>query len=938
MSRYIKLFSFLIAACLSISCFAQTSTKTLLAIVAAGKSASSVPSGTAVTLMATVSAGAAAVHPGTVNFCDTTINGSCTGVAILGTAQLTSNGTASVKLRLGIGSHSLQAYFVGTGLYAASSSAVSTLSVTGTPPYSTTTTLSSAPGANAQSYDLTAIVSRTTPLSLAAPTGTVDFVNSGNSSVLTSASLTTGTSGSLASLGPEQNYSIGSGPSYSIATGDFNDDGILDIAALGDATTISVLLGKGDGSFAAPTTYPAGSSPVYIATGDFNGDGQMDLVVTVDEAISVLLGNGDGTFQAPQTFALPDSAYVAPASALLAVADLDGDGNLDVVVGIGTLSEFPPCQACGVSVLLGNGDGTFKTQLFTSLASEPSSVAVADFNGDGIPDLAFSLSTGVATGEMQILLGKGDGTFRALQTFGVSGTNYLSVTADDFNGDGKADLAIIATVPLGASAASIMLGNGDGTFQTPQSYASSLSPDFLIAGDFNGDGKLDLATVASANFGLTVLLVGNGDGTFLVSPQTSPLRSFLNALTVGDFDGDGKLDLVISDQVETAGIFLNTSTLTTTVTATGISVPGSGTQMLVAEYSGDASFRGSTSNTISVNGSSVPITWAAPTSITYGTALSTTQLDASSTVPSTFVYTPPSGTILGGGTQTLSVTATPNGSTGYIASTDTVSITVNPAATATSVALSDSNKALTGSVSSAVAGMPTGTVSFYEGQTLLGSGTLVSGVASYTPASPPAGTAVITAQYGGDTNFGSSGSSPVTLLAIVPVTTSLTVGQTGSTTDSLSVAPVAGYSGTLQLSCKNLPQASTCSFQPSTLSFSGTNASASVILTVQTGVTATARFAPSNWVMQTIYAATTLSIPGWFVATILRKRRNLSDLLRLLIVVGLLGGLTGLFGCGGGSSSTSSNSGTPPGSTTIQVVATDSANFSQTVSITLIVQ
>ena len=201
-----------------------------------------------------------------------------------------------------------------------------------------------------------------------------------------------------------------------------------------------------------------------------------------------------------------------------------------------------------VSVFLGKGDGTFQTAVEYSAASSPTSVAVGDFNGDGKLDLA---AANQVSNNVSILLGRGDGTFQTAAEYGTA-TSPTSVAVGDFNGDGRLDLAVAnnGSSNFRTGSVSILLGNGDGTFQTHVEYGALSNSSSVIVGDFNGDGKLDLA-VANRNAGgedlnNLSLFLGNGDGTF--QPQvdyaagTNP-----SSVVVGDYDGDGRLDLAITD-------------------------------------------------------------------------------------------------------------------------------------------------------------------------------------------------------------------------------------------------------------------------------------------------------------------------------------------------------------------------------------------------------
>jgi hypothetical protein len=339
-------------------------------------------------------------------------------------------------------------------------------------------------------------------------------------------------------------YPTGTSP-QAVAVGDFNGDGKLDVAVVnGNANTVSVLLGNGDGTFQAKTDFATGSTPRGIVVGHFTSSGNLDLAVTnfASNTVSVLLGNGNGTFQAKTDIAVGSGPIG------IAVSDFNNDGNSDLVV---TNSTDP---AGTVSVLLGQGNGSFSAQVAYAVNSTPVSVAVGDFNGDGVMDLVVA-NNNTNANQVTVLLGNANGTFGAKVSLPVS-SNAVSVAVADFNGDGKLDIAVADQSGNTGNTVSILLGNGDGTFQSHVEYFTAASPNGVVVGDFNGDGKLDLAL--SAGNGNTVsVLWGMGDGTF-VGQVNAGSGDIPLAVAAGDFNGDGKLDLVTANSGRnTVSVILN---------------------------------------------------------------------------------------------------------------------------------------------------------------------------------------------------------------------------------------------------------------------------------------------------------------------------------------------------------------------------------------------
>jgi len=324
---------------------------------------------------------------------------------------------------------------------------------------------------------------------------------------------------------------------FSLAIADLGTDHIPDLA-VGDfgSNNVSILLGKGAGKFRPAISYPAGFGVLQVSTGDFNGDDVADLVLSNagSNAVSLLPGKSDGTFGAPISF--PTGGYPVG----IATGDFNGDGNLDMAVSNEDDST--------VSVLLGNGHDGFSAHVDYPVDFNPVWMTSADLNMDGKIDL---VTVNAGDDSISILLGKGDGTFLPAVTYPVTpGANPYYVAAGDFNGDGKPDLAV---TDFYTNNISILIGNGDGTFQLHVDYPTGLFPDGIVVGDFNADGVLDLAvtnsecTVPASNCPGTVsILFGNGDGTF-EQPVDYPVGSYPIGIATGDLNGDGGSDLAVAN-------------------------------------------------------------------------------------------------------------------------------------------------------------------------------------------------------------------------------------------------------------------------------------------------------------------------------------------------------------------------------------------------------
>jgi trimeric autotransporter adhesin len=562
---------------------APAPTITTLSVTSGGNAVTTVAQGSVVTLTATVMAGSIPVTPGQVNFCDATAK-FCTDIHRLGTAQLTANGTATLKFRPGVGSYSYKVVLAEPAGLGPSASTASSLTVTasqGTGQLATTMYLEASGVPNI--FSLTATVPGN---GNTLPTGMVSFVDTGNgNAMLGTAALTSETGAGFAdsSLLPVASQNLGN----TVLTADFNGDGMPDLVILGSG--ISVLLGNGDGTFTAAPS-PSAFLPGAIAVGDFNGHGIPDLAVApaLDEGTTeVLLGNGDGTFTNAGGILENDNNTVT--SNAIAAADFNGDGKLDLVETCASGNE-QPCNL--LLILSGNGDGTFTQSCMTPLAFAGSqSMAMGDFNGDGQPDVAV-INSG-ANG-VNVFLNVG-GCLSVVYTMPATGAGPSSITAADFNGDGKLDLAVSNS---GSNNVTILLGDGDGTFTAAASPATGMAPNSIAVGDFNGDGIPDLAVANAGSSNVTILL-GNGDGTFAAAASPAA-DTGSTSVASADFNGDGKEDLVVTNSADSSASALLVETALAIATVNNISPVGVGTHLVKAIYSGDVNYGGSTSADVSL--------------------------------------------------------------------------------------------------------------------------------------------------------------------------------------------------------------------------------------------------------------------------------------------------------------------------------------------------
>ncbi len=631
-------------------------------------------------------------------------------------------------------------------------------------------------------------------------------------------------------------YDSGGGYGYAVFVADVNGDGKPDIitgngCAKGTSCSpegsVGVLLGNGDGTFQPAVSYSTGGYSLYgssVAVADLRGKGKMDIVVANDNAstVGVLLGKGDGTFAAAVTYSSTGDGATS-----VAVADVNGDGKPDLVV-----TNFCPSSGCGtsypypngvVAVLLGNGDGTFQNAVAYGAGGASSyGVALADVNGDGKTDI-LTANCGPEScapysygGTVGVLLGNGDGTFQAATSYGA-GNSPFAISVADTNGDGFPD-AVVGNwgVAFGADGnydLTILLGNGDGTFQPPITFLTGGGySDSVAVADFNGDGKPDVAVTTYGGNGtgtppgIVSVLLNNTAAATATGLSSSPNPSYYAQsvtliATVTSNNGTPTGTVIFyngSTQIGSAALSGGSASVSTSSLPTG-------SDPITAAYQGSGSFAGSTSPVLTqvVNGTVSTTTTLSsfPNPSTYGQTVGfVAQVTSGSGTPTGTVQLLLGSTVVGTGTlsnglayinvSTLplgsdSMTAAYQGSANFGASTS--SVLIQQVATPTTayidpVGSADLNQPVTfTAVVSSSAGTPTGTVIFNihapKENTYQVPATLNAGAATYTTSFVRPGNGGAFATYQGNATFGTSSSVAIGFRVYDRYATSTTIAS-----------------------------------------------------------------------------------------------------------------------------------------------------------------
>ncbi|MGA9528927.1 MAG: FG-GAP-like repeat-containing protein [Terriglobales bacterium] len=559
-------------------------------------------------------------------------------------------------------------------------------------------------------------------------------------------------------------YDSGGLEANNVVMADVNRDGIPDMIVC-NTNGYSVFLGNGDGTFTLNNTYtPAGTGANFLAVADLTGNGFLDIVATTNYnangtggGLDVLMGNGDGTFQQPVSYNAGGFESFA-----IAIGDVNGDGIPDVVIT--SRCQLETCLDGNIILLLGRGKAPLFEVPYTIVAADNGGpVALADMNGDGYLDI-------VASGG--ILLGDGTNNFTPVNTTPNIPGGAVSITVADVNGDGKPDVAV--ATDLGAY---LLLGNGDGTLQPPNYYSKTGGkwPLSVAVADINHDGFPDMLVANEcqfivetggrlkecSNIGTVGAMTGNDDGTFNTVAGYALGYGFLSggqyttSVAVADVNGDGKPDLIVTNSCYSAtqctqggdggvSVLINTTHAATTTTLSSAPNPSNIYQSVLLT---------STTTSVTAMGSGDTVTfYDGPTAL--GTSTTTNGV---ATFPTSWTSAGThqlKATYAGGVWTAPSSSAMVKQVVNLFPSTTTITASPNPSNFEQPVTM-------VAKVSSAEAGGPTGTVTFKNGATSLGTETLSAGQAILVRSNLPVGTLTITATYNGDSQSAKSTGSTI---------------------------------------------------------------------------------------------------------------------------------------------------------------------------------
>ncbi len=711
-----------------------------------------------------------------------------------------------------------------------------------------------------------------------------------------------------------------------LTAGDLNGDGAAEIVSVTcggpDENNATVYVNSGSGTFATGVYYPVAASggtdpanlcPAAATVADVNGDGKGDIIVTNEYGgdVTVLLGNGDGTVKVPNVgYAVGGYPWV-PAM----VADFNGDGMADIMINDDEYSYV---------YLHGYGDGTFRAAIDNYAPINGGSwpealmVATADFNGDGIADFAVANCCNGSAG-VTIFLGRGDGTLAPGVNYGSGDLEYLVIA--DFNGDGKLD---IAADSWDSGYVQILNGNGDGTFTVGSTYSTGSAYSWtMVTGDFNHDKHPDLA-IMNWNYATVSVLLNDGTGGFL-EPASYQLSEPAWGLAAGDINGDGYADLVAPMPY------------------------GNQVAILLGKTDNSGTFQSETDLTL-VNGNA---TYWNPAFVTLADLNGDGKLDLAVSILDTGEC---ECSIINGYDQGIAV-ALGNGD-GTFQTPSLYSVTNknyynSDAPFPYFVQAADINGDGKPDLVYTNSSFSTAGVLFNNGNGTFGlpqefpTGGDAYGFAIADVNSDGAPDMVVADDYpdGVTILLNANGSATQPDYKVTASTSTNTVKAGSSAAYDLTLTGKNGYSGSLKLSCSGLPAQTTCSFNPATVTMTG-NSSKPVVLTITTTAASTADLVQpagpnSKSSQSTLWASLSgLGVFGMVLAGADKKRRrNLTIIFGIVLLVMMFT----LVGCSGNSSSSkaptpTNNAGTPVGTYTVVVHATDSNKVTRTMNLQLIVK
>lgn len=738
--------------------------------------------------------------------------------------------------------------------------------------------------------------------------------------------------------GPAEGYLL------SVATGDFNGDGIADVA-VSDSSTVRILLGNGTGAFTETTRPPTQATPTRVVVGDFNGDGKADLAVENASdigppTVSILLGAGNGTFTAVPAL-LTGTGYINQ-SLPIAVGDVDGDGNADIVIASQTPDHF-----VALSVFLGKGDGTFTAApvITTSDNELPTAIALMDFNGDGRADLVLA-----DFGTISLRISNGDGTFTvaASTTGATTDPDDYALAVGDFNDDGVPDIAV--QNPDVATGTVLLTHLTETTTATLTGFSIGGTGTHNVEASYGGDASFSSST--SNVVGVTAMQIATT--LALASSSAAPTygSQIVLTATLSPYVYQSS-----STNGETVTFYSGSTSLGTGTLQSGVAMLNStslpvGATSLTAVYGGDTIFAGASSSPVSVT--VAPAVAAMQFSVanqTFGAApfavLATSNSSGAisySVVSGPATVSGSTVTLTGAGTVVLKATQAASGT--YAAGSQNATFTVAKAMLAITLTSSanpvliQTSITLTATVSAAAA---SGTVSFLDGTTALGSGSLVNGVASLAVSTLTAGSHAITAVYSGDSNFAGVSSSALSelvqdfSLSITGGTatgTSQTVSAGGTATYKIDVAPVGGntFPSAVSFAVTGLPTGATATFSPQTIAAGGGETTVTLTIQVPTQTSMMLQDRPLN--RRRGEGLPVIALGCAMLPFAWARRRNLRSGVQRVAGLGILAAMMLVAGCAGNSSSTTT---TQAKTYTLSMTAS-SGTLSYKTALTLIVQ